>query len=399
MKVFESFSAFPEATHFYLYNRLFRFMCPMVLSWCPEQHKFSTLGASNPKYWLWYFNVFVIAGVVGFGNCLLAVACVDETGVAMTIMSFGLAAMSFLLWSSVAVLSFHAQNIANSFKSLAKLFQLFEKSCKIFPKNRLHSKLYWKIYHVLQISMQILLFIIAFVFTFFEIFAQIDPFYYTFPKYFPFLRNDFNTVLGWITFILRVVLTAICNGEACRFFAMYLGLIILHWIELISKSLELVGCAKTANNFIRMYSSLQVVNTSLLAPFNFLIGLLMGSGFIIFVVCNVASIKAYYVLPAQVYWFMPAVSILVAGFVYFFLTLVVEVCLVSQAMVQQRTKDSYGYPSKVTFECKVITRILRTLKPIEFSCGGFYCLEKGTEATFCYWVLYRTVDCCCLLSL
>ncbi len=105
-----------------LCNKLFSVMSPIVLEWSPSTEQFETAGPQSSKYWKWYFNTFIVAGVIGFGCCLDVIAHAKETGGALVVLSCGLGAMSFLFWASAATVIWKVDEILNAQECYKKIW-------------------------------------------------------------------------------------------------------------------------------------------------------------------------------------------------------------------------------------------------------------------------------------
>jgi len=109
---------------------------------------------------------------------------------------------------------------------------------------------------------------------------------------------------------LRFVASTVCGTTACRFYSFMLTLFVtfeelqLRYLEfLYHLPIDLV----TDELFFKWYSSFQVAERIYKWVASSLIFLLMGEGFLIFVVCNITTIKGYYVLPIEMYWLAPII--------------------------------------------------------------------------------------------
>lgn len=394
-----------SSSHFVLCNKLFGYMCPMVLEWCPETCQFSTKGRGHSQYWLWYFNIFIIVGLIGFGSCLVVMTHPKESGIAAVIISCFLAACSFLVWSSVAILSWHAETIVNGMSGVRKFWKKLEtvSAHEKWPPQPLFHELFWQLVYLFQKLLFIIFFVLPFILTPLIIFVEMDPFYFTMPKIFNFFRNDFASVSGWFTFALRMFLGFVCVAESCRFLVVYLFIVLVYYEETIIRIIELLKGIplqrKKQDLFITLYLALNLAHQSMLEPVNTLIGNLMGIGFLIFVTCNVAAIKAFGLVPLQVYWLLPLVSIIVGFTIYILLPLIIVIHVQSDRLIKKRTRISIATSAFSRHERRLTKRRFVAIRPLVYSCGSFYTLEYGMEATFFYCAIYRTADCCVMLSL
>lgn len=75
-------------------------------------------------------------------------------------------------------------------------------------------------------------------------------------------------------------------------------------------------------------------------PIALLTVILISTGFAIFVVCNVATIRCFQILPLIHYWLMPTVLLVCTLFFYFTLELDVETYSNFEALIHER-RNSY----------------------------------------------------------
>lgn len=398
---YKALSSLFGSSHFLLCNKLFFYMCPMVLEWNPETLLFSTKGRCNRRYWLWYFNIFVIAGIVGFGSCIVVITHPRESGYPAFIMSCFLATLSCLTWSTVAIVSWHAQTFIEGFANFKKYWQELKRisSFHRWPQNQLFSNFLWQITHLSQKVLFLVVSLLPFTFAPLTLFVEMDPFYFTLPKLFPALQHNFHSLSGCSTFALRVYFSLVCVTEACRFLVIFGSLVLGYWAEMTIRTLEILNqiplLEREQSTFKCLYSALTLVHKGLAEQLNLLIGTSLGIGFVVLVICNVAVVKAVGLVPFEIYWMLPVVAVMVACIYYVLLPLAVKIKVLSDMIVEKRKKISGS--SRLKRQCT--KREFVSLLPIGFSCGNFYPLETGSEASYFYWVIYRTTDCCVMLSL
>ncbi|CAL8135277.1 unnamed protein product [Orchesella dallaii] len=143
--------------------------------------------------------------------------------------------------------------------------------------------------------------------------------------------------------------------------------------------------------FFKWYNAFRVADQSYKGPISSMIGILMGNGFLIFAVCNVVTIKGFHILPLEVYWFAPTVSLLCAFFVYFLLPLAIESNKRSQQLIWTRASMTY-MDTVGSRKRKWIQKQLRALRPVTFHCGSMMALEVGVDREYFAGIFFRTVD-------
>ncbi|CAL8135275.1 unnamed protein product [Orchesella dallaii] len=184
--------------------------------------------------------------------------------------------------------------------------------------------------------------------------------------------------------------------ECCRFNAIYFPTF-FYLLELQTRCLDALKSLPLNKGldvkFFKWYNALRIAEQSYKGPMSSMIGILMANGFVIFTVCNVVTIKGFHILPLEVYWFAPTVSILCAFFVYFLLPLAIESHKRSQQLIW--TRASMTYMNTVGAEArkrKWIRKQFRALRPVTFHCGSMMALEVGVDREYFAGIFFRTVD-------
>ncbi len=212
-------------------------------------------------------------------------------------------------------------------------------------------------------------------------------------------ESSCTSIIRCIAFIFRVMCAIICVAEACRFFAI-LFCMLIYTLELVVRCIEVISNVHlkrksvcNSQSFSKWYSALQIAHKVLYPSLCSLFALILGDGFIIILFCNIATIRAYAILPIEVYWLMPTVSILFSFFVAFALPFAVRVYKASEKMVLSRKVElSYHWHLVTAAKRKLEKRETASMRPILISCGGFFDLEKGAESTYFNLIFARTVD-------
>lgn len=239
-----------------------------------------------------------------------------------------------------------------------------------------------------------------------ELWVNLDPFLYTFSKIISTSQvcgstsNLFcNFIVQLIIFLLRAICVFICDFEASRFFAV-LFCMLIYIIELVVGCLEILNQTQVArdlyyNNlsFSKEYMALQITHKTLYKYVCSLFVLIMGDGFLIILCCNLATIRAYDLLPIQVYWLMPVVSIMFSFIIAFVLHFAVKVHESSTRMIYARKIMLGNNRCLVNAAMRKLDRseIVAT-RPIAFSCGKLYDLKRGAESTYFYFIFLKTMD-------
>lgn len=108
-----------------LFSRIFRALnsrAPMILEWDISTQSITLHCISNPSLRIWYFNVFLIAGIVGFGSSLDVIFHRKDLSISYVLICFIYATLSFLIWGSVLiVLLNYAGELEQGFSELRKL--------------------------------------------------------------------------------------------------------------------------------------------------------------------------------------------------------------------------------------------------------------------------------------
>lgn len=379
---------------FETHNKLFSFNGRMVLDWSSQNQVFSTEGSCSKKYWFWYFKIIVIIGVIGFGSCVVVIKNHQEEGTQMSVLALLFGLHSMYVWLSVPILTCFAKELATSFNSANKFLLKFEKvATNLEPLAKPNKSPDWELIHRILAFNMLILFYLPFVLTPLGIFFNLDPFHYSLPKFFSVLQHGDCVISRLIYFALRSILSMACVTEACRYLGFLICLCLPFWMEMVLKILKLLDAGMKHgkwDHFSLNYAILQFLHQSILKPVNLVVGIFMGVGLSCFVVCNIATMKAFNILPLPIYCLMPILSLVKASVFAIIITVLVMSHEISKRILQQgagvlRTK--YG-----RFRRKLMLRRLQAFKPITFSCAGSFKLVKGEDLTYFSHVVYRTVD-------
>lgn len=224
-----------------LCNHLFSALLPLVLEWSPTKEQFLTSGNTCPKYWLWYFTTIIFSCAIGFGSCIDVISHHKQSGISLSILSFGFASMSFRFFASAAVITWHVDeivaglgNLHIAYQHLSNLFcfilcsilmqriyliSLYLLACfKSRPTKRLSSDFQWII--ITYILKQAIFTMIIFPTTLtpLALWVKMDPFSCTFPKLF--CPHNCTFISKLILLFLREICTLIYFTEVCHFVAL-----------------------------------------------------------------------------------------------------------------------------------------------------------------------------------
>lgn len=238
----------------------------------------------------------------------------------------------------------------------------------------------------------------------FVLYLKLDPFSYTFPKLLTQNRMLSRiaplSIIYFVEQAFRMLSLYILFGEGCRYFSLFFTLF-LYINELTLKLSTLLNSlvlrtrnAGNADAFNKWYTSYTLAANCFRKCINDLTCILMGTGFVVFVVSNWAAIKLRSVLPFYVYWIAPLLSAVCTFFVYQLLTMVLETFRRNTKGIEtMKITVAYNLTKTIPVKkAKALKKELRVLKPFYFSCEGFYSLVKGSELEYFFNVFLRTTD-------
>lgn len=215
-----------------------------------------------------------------------------------------------------------------------------------------------------------------------------------------------------LSLTLECLCTIICLTETCRFLALHLT-VVQYWLEMEVTCLELIQRIPSSNGdndhlFFKWYSAHQIADQSFWAPLCTLVAILMGDGFAVFVVCNVGTVKGFSILPLEVYWILPLVSLISTFFTSFLLPFGIETWVKSKQIINWRRNGNMVFDALqrkakekqekivsrrcIGWSSKILRRKYVAIRPIGLSCGSFFPLKRGAESTYFYWIVWQTAD-------
>lgn len=287
---------------------------------------------------------------------------------------------------------------------------------------RFHSKKFWLfLSYGLKYCIATIWYIPLFAFAG-QIFLNLDPFSYTFPKLIPSSlfcyetsptneTNTCETVYSAIILIFRALCVLNCNVEACRFYAWYIFVFIyqlelqISTLEILSAQVSLCKCRgqkdlKYYHNFFKWYAGFRIASETHSKTINSLVAIAMGGVFLTLVLANLACIRCYGFLPFTLYFIMPQITILfsIFGFIVLKASIVVNA---ESGKLKCKLAEIYSIKSRelivenkgtCALERKIIKRKLINFCKVSWKCGPFFELEQGAEVNFFFDVLNRTSD-------
>lgn len=379
---------FYASNGFARFESLFRLsnkICPMILRWNPETETVSSTILRERSLWPWYFVSFVLLGFVGYLS-IIDILLRPELGAptSVRVLNIGLITLGFLYLSSALVYIVNAEEFVLGVEYSKQLFlRLNQRKGRMVTKDRK-----WKLFSVAQQGMMVGCALGVFGLVPPGILAKMDPFYYNFSHYFPFLLEArFRLLFDF----LRFVETFAVDYVGVRFFGFNFQLIFLE-MEIMFRGLEILenkikmGTRRNRQELFGSYLVFQFIGENLGGPFFLMAQVSMGFGFLALVSFNVATLVGFRFVPMVVYWLFPAVSLAGIGLLYVILRAAVEVYLRTQRLVDKLSQ--LNFPNK----SQMARREERTVRPVAVWCGNLYPLKKGAEADYWYWVFIRTVD-------
>lgn len=374
---------------------------PLVLEWDSENCEFWSRGTKSTKYYTSYFNIYFVCFLVGFLSCV--VVLVNPTRVTnishgLFITSSFLVSCGILLVLSETILIQYSTCIINGFRCFDPLIRGLRREIKYStltqqlrgPFVATCGPFFWKQVCIILIMGEVGLMMILIAFTPVSVSQKLDAFHITLPMIFPGIIK-----LPWLLLFLRLLLSHICVSEACRLLSFYLPKVV-YLVELrfiILSNLHRIPLCRV-DTFTKWYTGFQIFEDNFYSYVTFMCGSLMGSGFLVFIMSNLITLKCYRILPLLNYLVGPFASAFVFLVVYFSLPFAVHVAESTRKMIEQRRVNFYvcWYNKTDRKTQKYVRRKFNSLRPTALNCGGFYSLVRGTEANYYFYVLLRTAD-------
>ncbi len=396
-------------TLFATYQRLFSwFPTNILLEFSSSTNQILKVEPANRRYYLWYFNMIFLTGIIGSASCTYTILQAKTITPAQLTVNVGLLGMCILFVATSCELIVHIKEVVHGFHAFEQLIVLLSNLKSTHSGLSPWNDSLWKLMSTSLQQLTVVFAIIPAILAPGAVYANVDPFLQITLKLCPDLLYALPNV-KWITIFIRVALSVICYMEACRFFAVYFPTLLLI-IEYRLKCLHMVYMCTTPLSqdpiygltFFKWYQITQVVDNISKSAWCTILATLMGCGFSIFVICNVATLSCYGIIPLEVFWLMPTVSVACAVLNYFMFPLLIEVRTNSENMLNERRHKIYLYSYRITeglngfcikgfWNRKFYWRKLKCLRPMEFACGPFFKMTN-IKAQYFYDVFLRSVD-------
>ncbi len=410
-KVYEN-SVFSYCTKVYkMYHLLFSwYPSNIILHLKPGSYQFQNVIPKNSKYFLWYFNTFIIAMGIGFISCFYVIWHASSVSSAKLTVSIGLLGMGVLYIASAYKIIRNVNEIAQGFHCIEQVIKGMEQLCPSNNCENIQNKLFWETISRLMQFLTIIFAFIPFLLVPAAIYSTVDPFVLTVPLFFPINVLSMPTV-KWFIISIRLYLATVCAMEACRFYGIFFPAI-LQLLEYQLRCIHMsfihtfpfVQTPLYGLTFFKWYNMCRVANRISVDTWCSLLAILQGVGFFIFVTCNIASFKLYGIMPLQIYWLMPLVSFACAIIHYYFLPLIIHVRIDSEQNLSVRKHQLYlycyqpssgnnigGFALKGFFDRKFYFKKLISFRPMGFSCGPFFEISN-IKSQYFYDIFLRSVD-------
>lgn len=375
---------------------------PILLEWNSHTNSFHSSGIKAKKYWTSIFNTYIFC-TLGIASSVLVITNPfknPQVHPALVVSAIFVMSCGCLVLASETIILKYYGFIIQGFESVGSLVKGIRKDSQsmdpgptsIFrgPFGTTCGPTFWKsvcrILIFCEISFQFFIVTVPTI----GATVKVEPFHITIPMIFPIFNE--NKVL--LTFMCSV-LGLICFNEACRLYAFYLPKLV-YLIELhfsILRGLNRIPL-KQPKMFLKWYRAFQVWESAFDGYIGSMVGTLLGCGFVIFIVSNVGTLKYYSMLPLPVYLINPFVSFLVFAITFVTLPFAVHLEETTRKFVWQRKtqfrlqlREAWG-----NLEGEFMAKKFSCLRPVTFSCGGFYPLHRGAETDFYMYVTLRTTD-------
>lgn len=376
----------------------------MPLSWNLRTKSFESVAVLSKSYFTWCLCIWGVLGFLVTTTSLHAILNVESSGMASAVICSGWIGISTLIWSSATVTCMHWKTIIRGFKGYNELTEILDIRQPQAGKSFQSDKNWITIGKILKGIIGALLGI-PLVLLPCGIIQEMDPFVFPFRAIAHWVceyEKNCSLYAEWLVLVLRCGFGYIALFEGCRFCAIFFPTI-LYLFERQMHCLYVLGLFHQRLDSIyglvhfRWYTTLKVADRLCNEAFCWVMCVAIGSGFTLWVGVNVISLKCYNILPLSVYWLMPTISVVILILAAVVLSTVVKIRDNSKS---QLFRVKVLLTSKVQLSrmmsSKLITRKLRSLKPISMKCGQLFPLTQDSKVRFFYDVVLRTVDGCML---
>lgn len=415
-----SFAYFPIRFHceksLNLYNKLYSYMSHFPVEW--NGITVQTCGLQSKKYRWFYFNFFIILGLVNSTPALYILLHTKSIHYSLIYPTAQTQAVSILCTLCLLNLMANLDSYIYKFK-LMKLLNL---------------KLYTRLIGISRISAKNLSSNwtqVAIVINFLLVLCLVLPFIMTIAR----IRapGGAKDQMGWavyeiltkiqnmtcitqlkesnsslitcekifqvLTFLLQFILVYIRSAENIRFIIVFC-VIFTYWLELQDTCFKIIQAIYqiTQNKLIvfKWYSAWRLAHQY--EWFNQIIASLMSLGFVILVMCNIITLRCVGVLGSfKVYIHFPLVSMITGFFVKTVMSCIVKTNVQSEKLILKIIKECFVVKSKVfdgrrNSESKVALKLWKSAQPVSYFCGQYFKLVKGAELIYLYLVMLRTME-------
>ena len=122
-----------------LYTLVYSFIIkkvPTPFVWIPEDVKFERRDIFDRQYWLFYVNVYIIGGIIGFGSLVDVVVHYSDPKVNMYLLLFAVTfgAFSIIFWGFVTLFLANFKTFVLGVNSMRDLMKSLGTHVKSFSK-------------------------------------------------------------------------------------------------------------------------------------------------------------------------------------------------------------------------------------------------------------------------
>lgn len=372
-----------------------------MAGWNSSTQQFWTSGPTSPRYFVSFFNTFVVSLLLGLSSAIFVlVNPLNDPAITpeITLLSFFYGSVCVLMVVSLSIIVRYLDDLVAGLKvvvsTIRKLHQVIVGMQLAYnfsgPNGVNCGPKFWKRVALALIVSNFCLFLIPLVLPLKVISGGLDAFRFSISAIFP---NFY--VIPVLPTIVRLLLATVCGNEGCRFFALYVPLFV-YFIELLLTFLASLHQLPVGDfmSFLKWIKVFRLIFNCYQEIISQLIGCLMGCGFVIFVTSNLGTLKCYNMLLLSVYLTFPFCSGLAFTMVYLCLPFAVFIAESSTKSIRIR-KEHLFRRGKTKLSCvrwKCLRREFICAWPIILNCGNFYGLSRGTETNYHFYVLLRTSD-------
>lgn len=373
---------------------------PLPFRWNPHSNSFQKQKYEHRNFRLSSFIVYFIMVFIVMGSALDVIINRNEVDAAVVMISVFVSASAIVMVSSYTTLVFRLEDVLCGFRQLSSFIKKLSESTREFLLESVPVRGPFGIECGLNLWSRVAISLIFSEITFASfvvvcttagVYLCLDTFQITIPKIFPSIHQ-----IPWLLTALRVTICFVSMGEASRFYSIYIPMLVFY-IEMKYTCLMELGRIPIFNHnfFFTNYGAYEIADNCFQGSIFELYGVLMGCGFVMFAVANVATLKCYRVVHIFVYLMFPATCVLLLLFTFLLVSFAVYISRGSHTLLKQRERQfqlNY-FPLKLTSIDRKVDRIkYKSARIVTMNCGNFYPLEKGAESDFFFYILLRTLD-------